>query len=250
MRGLIFNSPNSLFNSGGFRRRCRRRRPRRRRRRRRFFFFIHLPQAFPVIFIFSLTPPPRWLDFRRDLGSASCPQTCPSFSSDCCPPSSPFPPAPPQHPAEKPQTLKSPGHPLKAAISLNVAAIAVPAGVVNFAGSEKKRRTPTGAKRNGLRTGSGVEGGEEDGEEEGVARQCTPCRDYLDVGFARGASRDVNRRKFIQSDAPASLKNFETSFRVRSPPPDLPLSSSGRNRFERNDVGCILPCIISVPRVV
>jgi len=38
----IFNFPNSLINSGGF------------RRRGRFFFFIHLPQAFPVIFIFSL----------------------------------------------------------------------------------------------------------------------------------------------------------------------------------------------------
>jgi len=42
---------------------------------------------------------PRWLDFRRDLGSASCPQTCPSFSSDCCPPSSPFPPSLPPHPS-------------------------------------------------------------------------------------------------------------------------------------------------------
>jgi len=63
-------------------------------------------------------------------------------------------------------------------------------------------------------------------------RQCTLRRNYLDVGFARGALRDVNRRKCIQSDAPVSLKNFETSFRVHSPPPDLPLSSSSRDRFE------------------
>lgn len=41
--------------------------------------------------------------------------------------------------AAKPQSLKSPGHPLKAAISLNVAATVVPAGVVNFSRSEKKK---------------------------------------------------------------------------------------------------------------
>lgn len=58
--------------------------------------------------------------------------------------------------AAKPQTLKSPGHPLKAAISLNVAATVVPAGVVNFSGSEKKKgkaRTERekGGAGNGLR---------------------------------------------------------------------------------------------------
>lgn len=59
-------SLNSLINSRGI------------RRRRCFFFFIRLPQAFPVIFIFLLAPPLARLDFRRDLGTASCPQTFPA----------------------------------------------------------------------------------------------------------------------------------------------------------------------------
>lgn len=125
MRNPIFNSLNLLINLGDFRRQW------------HFFFFIHLPQAFPVIFIFSFTL--RQCDsISVEIQGLLAARGHPSlFLLTSALPA-------------KPQTLKSPDHPLKAAISLNVAATTVPAGVVNFTGSEKKRKTPAGAERNGL----------------------------------------------------------------------------------------------------